>query len=175
MDAGPEVDAAWKSLGVDCKFAWWSSSSVSNAKTICTVRALGVPAEQAAKSGLLPDQVKVNKKYGGMYPANVEGLHQLHCLVSLFFFLERLNSQLLFFPNPLSLFMFVHACATERLTSLKQNLMRKALWYNFDYYHKQGLGPFSNNDPVLKAHVSKYHYPCSRHKLRTFSNQLLQT
>jgi hypothetical protein len=31
---------------------------------------------------LLPDQVKINQKYGGGFPANVEGLHQLHCLVS---------------------------------------------------------------------------------------------
>jgi hypothetical protein len=40
-----------------------------------------VPSDQAARSGLLPDQVKVSEKYGGGYPANVEGLHHLHCLV----------------------------------------------------------------------------------------------
>jgi len=61
QDAGPEVDAAWQSLGVD-------------------YRALRVPADEAAASGLSPDQVKINQKYGGGYPANVEGLHHLHCL-----------------------------------------------------------------------------------------------
>jgi hypothetical protein len=40
-----------------------------------------VPEDEAAKAGILPDQVKVNKKYGGGFPANVEGLHHLHCLV----------------------------------------------------------------------------------------------
>lgn len=41
-----------------------------------------IPADQAEKSGLLPDQVKISGKYGGGFPANVEGLHQLHCLVN---------------------------------------------------------------------------------------------
>jgi hypothetical protein len=40
-----------------------------------------VPEAEAAQSGLTPDQVKINPKYGGGYPANVEGLHHLHCLV----------------------------------------------------------------------------------------------
>ncbi|ESZ95791.1 tat pathway signal sequence [Sclerotinia borealis F-4128] len=61
QDAGPEVDAAWKNLGVD-------------------YRGIAVPAVLAAKSGLKADQVKINEKYGGGYPANVEGLHHLHCL-----------------------------------------------------------------------------------------------
>lgn len=43
-------------------------------------RSLVVPADEAAKSGLLSDQVKVSPKYGGGFPANVEGLHHLHCL-----------------------------------------------------------------------------------------------
>lgn len=59
--AGPEVDAAWESLGTD-------------------YRSVVIPADQAAQSGLLPDQVKINEKYGGGFVANVEGLHQLHCL-----------------------------------------------------------------------------------------------
>jgi len=60
-DAGPEVDAAWESLGVD-------------------FRSIVVPAEQAERVGLRQDQVKISAKYGGGYPANIEGLHQLHCL-----------------------------------------------------------------------------------------------
>ncbi|KFY67880.1 hypothetical protein V496_01370 [Pseudogymnoascus sp. VKM F-4515 (FW-2607)] len=59
--AGPEVDAAWASLGVD-------------------YRPLVVPADEAAKAGLLEDQVKVSPKYGKGFLANVEGLHHLHCL-----------------------------------------------------------------------------------------------
>lgn len=54
QDASPEVDEAWRSLGTD-------------------YRALIVPESEAAASGLRADQVKVNAKYGGGYPANVEG------------------------------------------------------------------------------------------------------
>jgi hypothetical protein len=43
-------------------------------------RSVAVPASEAAASGLKPDQVHINEKYGGGYPANVEGLHHLHCL-----------------------------------------------------------------------------------------------
>ncbi|KAI9775597.1 MAG: hypothetical protein M1839_000998 [Geoglossum umbratile] len=93
--AGPEVDAAWTSLGVD-------------------YRSAVVPADQAKKSGLMPDQVQVSEKYGGGFPANVEGLHHLHCL----------------------------------------NLLRKSLYYNFDYYHNLGEGAFKNSDRILRFHVS---------------------
>jgi hypothetical protein len=44
-------------------------------------RAARVPPELAQKSGLASDQVKISQKHGGGYPANVEGLHHLHCLV----------------------------------------------------------------------------------------------
>ncbi|KAH8775126.1 hypothetical protein BGZ57DRAFT_371344 [Hyaloscypha finlandica] len=59
--AGPEVDAAWGSLGVN-------------------YRSIAVPLSEATKSGLKPPQVQINPKYGGGFPANVEGLHHLHCL-----------------------------------------------------------------------------------------------
>ncbi|KAL5118838.1 hypothetical protein ACEQ8H_003160 [Pleosporales sp. CAS-2024a] len=61
LDAGPEVDAAWKSLGADYNPA-------------------RIPIAEAARSNLAPDQVKIKDKYGGGYPAHVEGLHHLHCL-----------------------------------------------------------------------------------------------
>ncbi|KAH7112814.1 hypothetical protein B0J11DRAFT_541974 [Dendryphion nanum] len=61
QDFGPEVDAAWKSLGAD-------------------FHAVRIPTDQAARSNLAPDQVKIKEKYGGGYPANIEGLHHLHCL-----------------------------------------------------------------------------------------------
>jgi hypothetical protein len=47
----------------------------------CVDVAARVPEEHAAASGIAPDQVKIKKEYGGGYPANVEGLHHLHCLV----------------------------------------------------------------------------------------------
>ncbi|KAJ5158906.1 uncharacterized protein N7500_008557 [Penicillium coprophilum] len=61
QDAGPDVDAAWESLGVN-------------------YRSVRIPLEDAEQSGLAADQVKINAKYGGGFPANVEGLHHLHCL-----------------------------------------------------------------------------------------------
>ncbi|TVY92514.1 hypothetical protein LAWI1_G003671 [Lachnellula willkommii] len=61
QDAGPEVDSAWESMGVN-------------------YRSLAIPVSEAAASGLKPDQVQIKSKYGGGFPANVEGLHHLHCL-----------------------------------------------------------------------------------------------
>ncbi|EDU46407.1 conserved hypothetical protein [Pyrenophora tritici-repentis Pt-1C-BFP] len=59
--ASPEVDAAWAALGVN-------------------YRSVVVPENEAGQMGLRPDQVKVSQEYGGGFPANVEGLHHLHCL-----------------------------------------------------------------------------------------------
>ncbi|KAL4923547.1 oxidase ustYa family protein [Aspergillus undulatus] len=61
QDAGPEVDAAWEALGAN-------------------YRAIRVPVEEAARSGIAADQVQISEAHGGGYPANVEGLHHLHCL-----------------------------------------------------------------------------------------------
>ncbi|KAF2670220.1 hypothetical protein BT63DRAFT_424170 [Microthyrium microscopicum] len=60
-DASPEVDAAWSALGVD-------------------YRAMRIPEEYAEAAGLTKNHVKIRDKYGGGYPANMEGLHHLHCL-----------------------------------------------------------------------------------------------
>jgi hypothetical protein len=60
--AGPEVDAAWGALGIN-------------------YRSVVVPVEEAEATGLRPEQVQVSQFYGGGFPANVEGLHHLHCLV----------------------------------------------------------------------------------------------
>lgn len=40
-----------------------------------------VPPELAQLAGLTDDKVQISEKYGGGFPANVEGLHHLHCLV----------------------------------------------------------------------------------------------
>ncbi|KFY37250.1 hypothetical protein V494_04831 [Pseudogymnoascus sp. VKM F-4513 (FW-928)] len=94
--AGPEVDAAWDSLGTD-------------------YRAFVVSASDGPRSGLTPKtHVHISPQYGGGYPANVEGLHHLHCL----------------------------------------NLLRQALYYNYDYYHALGQGAFSNADHIVKFHVT---------------------
>jgi hypothetical protein len=61
QDASPKVDAAWEALGVN-------------------YRSIKVPDSQAAAAGLTKDHIRINSKYGGGYPANVEGLHHLHCL-----------------------------------------------------------------------------------------------
>lgn len=96
QDGGPEVDAAWEALGVD-------------------YRAAIITTSFASKSGLTESHVQVSEKYGGGFPANVEGLHHLHCL----------------------------------------NLLRKSLYYNFDYYHDVGEGAFKNDDRILKFHISE--------------------
>jgi len=61
QSGSPEVDEAWQSLGVDYRSAI-------------------VPSSLAHRSGLTQSQVQVSSKYGGGFPANVEGLHHLHCL-----------------------------------------------------------------------------------------------
>jgi hypothetical protein len=41
-----------------------------------------------------------------------------------------------------------------------QNLLRQALYYNFDYYHALGNGAFKNDDHILQLHVCKcYNLP----------------
>jgi hypothetical protein len=35
----------------------------------------------------------------------------------------------------------------------EQNLLRQALWYNFDYYHALGKGAFKNEDRIVQLHV----------------------
>ncbi|KAF7901476.1 hypothetical protein EAF00_003697 [Botryotinia globosa] len=61
QDAGQEVDAAWNDLGIN-------------------YRDIVVPTTLAASSGITTDHVTISEKYGGGYPANVEGLTHLHCL-----------------------------------------------------------------------------------------------
>ncbi|SMR64022.1 unnamed protein product [Zymoseptoria tritici ST99CH_3D1] len=60
LPGSPEVDAAWEALGVN-------------------YRPLRVPYDVGLEIGLSPDQVKLQKQHGGGFPANVEGLHHLHC------------------------------------------------------------------------------------------------
>ncbi|KAH8809398.1 hypothetical protein F5884DRAFT_834804 [Xylogone sp. PMI_703] len=60
--ASPEVDAAWKALGVDYK-------------------PIIVPYEKGVASGIEENHLIIPEQYGGPgYPAVVEFSHQLHCL-----------------------------------------------------------------------------------------------
>lgn len=38
-----------------------------------------------------------------------------------------------------------------------QDLVRQALWYNYDYYKAKGEESWSNNATILKYHVCKSH------------------
>jgi len=48
-----------------------------------TDRSILLPASRIQEAGLTSDHAHAREKYGGGYPVYVEGLHQLHCLVSL--------------------------------------------------------------------------------------------
>lgn len=60
------------------------------------------------------DSVQIKEKYGGGFPANVEGLHHLHCL----------------------------------------NLVRQSTVWDVDYYRQKGKGAFTNEDHIVRKHVS---------------------
>lgn len=112
--AGPEVDAAWDSLGTDCASLLYPPPSPPTPLTPPD-RALIVSPSDGPRSGLTPKtHVHISPRYGGGYPANVEGLHHLHCL----------------------------------------NLLRQALYYNYDYYHALSQGAFSNEDHIVRFHVT---------------------
>jgi len=98
-------------------------------------RSLSVPVSEAAQSGLKPDQVQINSKYGGGFPANVEGKQ----LISLLFLLLKKHS-----ANLLAGLHHLHCL----------NLVRQSLYYNIDYYRDQGKGAFVNEDMIVRHHVS---------------------
>lgn len=82
QSAGPEVDAAWDALGVNCKsFLWRRQRRAQPVLITMQDRSVVIPEDEAERTGLRHDQVKVSQEYGGGFPANVEGLHHLHCLV----------------------------------------------------------------------------------------------
>jgi hypothetical protein len=104
-------------------------------------RAVAVPHDEALKAGILPDQVKIREKYGGGFPANVEGLHHLHCLVTESARFEGPN-------NSRAIRTFLG----------NQNLLRQSLYYNFEYYHSKGKGAFKNPDHILRFHVCMFSF-----------------
>lgn len=61
-------------------------------------------------------------------------MHHLHCLVSSL--LRRLNA--------------------SRLLSSSQNLVRKALYFNYNRYKALGEHAFQNDEPILRRHVSEF-------------------
>lgn len=86
QDAGPKVDAAWDTLGVACElFAINKPFKRVLPETdvhFLADRPAILPESRAFKSGLTKDHGRRNSKYGGGYVVFVEGLHHLHCLVS---------------------------------------------------------------------------------------------
>ena len=95
-----------------------------------TVRPVLIPDTLATKAGLTSDHVRVKDKYGGGYPVFVEGLHQLHCLVS----------------------------QTLRMTCTEtdfgvQNLLRQSVFYSYEYYHSRAAEAFSDPPHVRRWHI----------------------
>ncbi|KAL4748752.1 hypothetical protein BDW72DRAFT_195494 [Aspergillus terricola var. indicus] len=128
QDAGPEVDAAWEALGAN-------------------YRPIRVPVDEAAESGISPDHVQISEAHGGGYPANVEGFHHLHCLVSIPSWLTQ--------EAGARTHQRVSAREKKRsLTLIAQNLLRQSLYYNYEYYRTKGDGAFQNDDFIVRKHVS---------------------
>lgn len=43
-----------------------------------------------------------------------------------------------------------------------QNLIRQSLFFNYEYYLKQGTGAFENEDHILRLHISEQTLGCLR-------------
>jgi hypothetical protein len=87
--------------------------------------------EEASETGLRAEQVQISQDYGGGFPANVEGLHHLHCLVAS---------------------LWADLCLGS--ADVQQNLVRKALHWNYDYYLAKKEGPFVNNEYIVRVHTT---------------------
>lgn len=89
-----------------------------------------IPVEDREAAGISPHHVQIDPKYGGGFPANVEGLHHLHCLVSKILSLSKIL-----------------------LLTTSQNLVRQSLYYNYPYYKELGKYAFVNEEHILHLHV----------------------
>lgn len=81
QDASPEVDAAWDALGVNCTVLLSLGHLNDGILTLFPDRGVRVSPGEAEESGLVPGHVQISDKYGGGFPAHLEGLHHLNCLV----------------------------------------------------------------------------------------------
>jgi hypothetical protein len=81
--AGPEVDAAWEALGTDCMYFLRSLLLKSGTKRplLTLDKNILIPEEKAESYGLGAGHVKLRKEVGGGFPAYVDALHLMHCLV----------------------------------------------------------------------------------------------
>ena len=94
-----------------------------------------VAPEDAQKSNIAPDRLKLDERYGGPgYIAVFEVMHQLHCLV-------RHTSY--------------YDTVCNVLIVLEQDMLRKASYYNYEYYVNEGRGAFKNPEKQLKFHLGK--------------------
>jgi hypothetical protein len=48
--------------------------------------------------------------------------------------------------------------ATQAHANLVQNLVRKSLYFNYDYYKALGTHAFVNDDDIVQLHVCKSHF-----------------
>ena len=82
-----EVDEAWNALGVDsryfcAKIFCFTTVIRAIADWATTVAPMIITKDEAIKSGIPRDRVRLDEKDGGPgFPVVVEGLHNLHCLV----------------------------------------------------------------------------------------------
>lgn len=98
--------------------------------TVVRDRSVVIPEAEAEQTGLRHDQVKISQEYGGGFPANVEGLHHLHCLVSANFVCKWIDIDCL------------------------EDLLRRTLHWNYDYYLAQKQGAFANSGYIVRVHAT---------------------
>lgn len=103
-------------------------------------RALVISEEEGLRSGLTFGHVQRAEKYGGGFFVNVEGLHHLHCLVSL----------------PPCQFEEVPPRWKSESANMLQDLLRKSLYYNYPYYKALGKHAFQNDNDILQLHVCEW-------------------
>lgn len=101
-------------------------------------RAGVISREEGLKSGLTDAHVQRADKYGGGFFVNVEGMHHLHCLVSLCLSAVRIGR------------------VKSRRLMIPQNLVRQGLSWNFPYYKRLGTGAFVNEDIIIEKHISAF-------------------
>ena len=129
QDAGPEVDAAWASLGVHCEISCQMAQIVTQGSQMHRSKPSGAKirsSQDRFEARPSPNQRKVRR---------------------------RLSCQCGRPPPPA---LPGEQSRTNFRTSTNcspQNLVRQSLYYNIDYYKAKGEGAFTNDDNIVKYHV----------------------
>lgn len=53
---------------------------------------------------------------------------------------------------------------------MRQDLLRKSLYFNVEHYRSLGTGAFANERPILEAHISQTR-PAAKHVVRSDTNK----